>query len=564
MRFLDSGQKLLWALLGIWLAVNLLQAGLTELDPDEAYYWMYSHALDWGYFDHPPAVALLIRLGTAFAPGTLGIRIGFALLQLGCFYFVWLLAGRPSQKKEVLTFVGLLAAMPLLEVYGFIATPDGPLLFFTALFFWLYQRFLDRKGRWGEALLLGAGMAALLYSKYHGVLLIFFILLSNLKLLRRPGFYLASIFGFLLFLPHLYWQYAHGFPSFLYHLKGRDDAYELKFTITYVLNQMVIFSPLLFPFLVQALRQRPVEGALGRAFYFVIYGFWAFFFYASFKGHVEPQWTAILSIPFVLLLYRQSQISERFGRMVRILSAITIFLILLARLELAFNWAGTKTEFNRRQWVYELQALAEGKPVLFQNSYRDASKFQFYAHQPAYTYTDVDYRHNQFDIWDWEKALHNQTVLIGGRLSWQCEKCREVGLTRKDFKIQMVDSLQIAQKVGIELRNGIGGPWRPGEQVSLPVLLSNPYPHDIRFGTGTLPLHLSAVFYQDAVARSTPSAQFLKANTLLMAGDSLALELQFTVPDSLAGPYEFGLGVCWGDLPPLLNSKLVEVEVAGK
>ena len=348
MRFLDSGQKLLWALLGIWLAVNLLQAGLTELDPDEAYYWMYSHALDWGYFDHPPAVALLIRLGTAFAPGTLGIRIGFALLQLGCFYFVWLLAGRPSQKKEVLTFVGLLAAMPLLEVYGFIATPDGPLLFFTALFFWLYQRFLDRKGRWVEALLLGAGMAALLYSKYHGVLLIFFILLSNLKLLRRPGFYLASIFGFLLFLPHLYWQYAHGFPSFLYHLKGRDDAYELKFTITYVLNQMVIFSPLLFPFLVQALRQRPVEGALGRAFYFVIYGFWAFFFYASFKGHVEPQWTAILSIPFVLLLYRQSQISERFGRMVRILSAITIFLILLARLELAFNWAGTKTEFNRR------------------------------------------------------------------------------------------------------------------------------------------------------------------------------------------------------------------------
>ena len=46
-----------------WLLVNLLQAGLTELDPDEAYYFMYSRDLAWGYFDHPPVIALMIRLG---------------------------------------------------------------------------------------------------------------------------------------------------------------------------------------------------------------------------------------------------------------------------------------------------------------------------------------------------------------------------------------------------------------------------------------------------------------------------------------------------------------------
>jgi len=43
-----------WPLgLGLLLVLNVMQAWLTELDPDEAYYWIYSRQLDWGYFDHP-------------------------------------------------------------------------------------------------------------------------------------------------------------------------------------------------------------------------------------------------------------------------------------------------------------------------------------------------------------------------------------------------------------------------------------------------------------------------------------------------------------------------------
>ena len=34
------------------------------LSPDEAYYWVWSHALAAGYLDHPPMVALWVRAGT--------------------------------------------------------------------------------------------------------------------------------------------------------------------------------------------------------------------------------------------------------------------------------------------------------------------------------------------------------------------------------------------------------------------------------------------------------------------------------------------------------------------
>ena len=47
--------------------LNVVQGGTTELLPDEAYYWVYSQYLDWGFFDHPPLVArryYLSRMGS--------------------------------------------------------------------------------------------------------------------------------------------------------------------------------------------------------------------------------------------------------------------------------------------------------------------------------------------------------------------------------------------------------------------------------------------------------------------------------------------------------------------
>ncbi|QJB40690.1 hypothetical protein HF324_23770 [Chitinophaga oryzae] len=37
-----------------WVVLGLLQACFSELWDDEAYYWVYSRHMDWGYFDHPP------------------------------------------------------------------------------------------------------------------------------------------------------------------------------------------------------------------------------------------------------------------------------------------------------------------------------------------------------------------------------------------------------------------------------------------------------------------------------------------------------------------------------
>src|ERR671913_413816 len=58
-----------------WFLLGLIQSIFTELQDDEAYYWMFSKYLDWGYFDHPPMIAVLIKLGTTFLSGELAVRI---------------------------------------------------------------------------------------------------------------------------------------------------------------------------------------------------------------------------------------------------------------------------------------------------------------------------------------------------------------------------------------------------------------------------------------------------------------------------------------------------------
>src|ERR1700742_2116815 len=68
------------------VALMLLRLGAAAFTPlafDEAYYWTWSKHLAGGYYDHPPMVAIVIRLGTMIAADTeFGVRLVSILLAL--------------------------------------------------------------------------------------------------------------------------------------------------------------------------------------------------------------------------------------------------------------------------------------------------------------------------------------------------------------------------------------------------------------------------------------------------------------------------------------------------
>ena len=76
-----------------------------ELTFDEAYYTLWSRSLSFGYLDHPPMVALLIRASTAlFGDSELGVR-ALSLLLVGAMpaliaFIAWRLFGSAERRRS--------------------------------------------------------------------------------------------------------------------------------------------------------------------------------------------------------------------------------------------------------------------------------------------------------------------------------------------------------------------------------------------------------------------------------------------------------------------------------
>ncbi|NJO86877.1 MAG: glycosyltransferase family 39 protein [Lewinella sp.] len=323
-----------WAWAGLWLGVNLLQSAWSPVDADEAYYWLYARQLAWGYYDHPPAVAALIALGNSLSPTTaLGLRLGHVLagtLAVGLLYdFV---GPAPGLARPGSLTVDFRPAVPTsLWLYCYARWPTAALY---RAFLRQYRSFLahpnTRNGLW-----LAPIMAALLYSKYHGLLLILFSILPNLGfLLRQRAAWLAVGLGALLYMPHLYWQFAYDFPSFRYHLAGRNDPYELKFTTEFLLNQLLVFNPFFIYFYFVALRHTQSDRFL-QACRWLVFLTLAFFLYSTSRGGAEPQWTATAAPPLLLLTFLWlDQASPRQYTLFRRLGLLSLLLFALARLYL--------------------------------------------------------------------------------------------------------------------------------------------------------------------------------------------------------------------------------------
>jgi hypothetical protein len=543
----------------VWVLVDGLQAYLTELDPDEAYYWMYSKHLDWGYFDHPPMVALMIRLGYHLFPNELGVRLMTVLLHALTVVLVWLLAGKPEKREEMLSLFILLGAMPMFQLYGFISTPDPPLLFFTAFFFWIYQLFLEKKS-WGYTFLLGLSMVLMLYSKYHGLLVILFTLASNLRLLRNPRFYIASFFGAALFIPHLIWQLDNEFPSLKYHLVGRNDPYALKHTLNYLVNQLVNFSPLLIPLWIGAIWKKPGKDPMQRAYWYTVIGFLSFFLLATIKGHAEPQWTVVLSIPLAVLGLSYLKEHSHRRRLYHMLGLVSITLVLLARTVI---WtplgAQAVPEFHKKKWIQVLKEKAGDRPVLFVDNYRDPSTYSFYTGDFSTAINDpISYRRNQFDIWSFEARYHGRDVLLFGLPEWvYCRDVEPFTVYGKNRKTCEVEGIQIVQKVWMEAVDQ-DILLASGQRSRIKVSIENPYAHTIELDDQQWPV--SVILYLIQGEERWEVASDIDLNSIPKM-ETVTSNVSFGLPELPAGSYQMAFMLEGNGMIYSINSDLFEVMV---
>ncbi|MGC1560320.1 MAG: glycosyltransferase family 39 protein, partial [Bradyrhizobium sp.] len=209
------------AVLGL-VTLRLIGAAWTPLTFDEAYYWTWSKHLSFGYYDHPPGVALIIRLGTLIAGDTeIGVRLVSILLALPMSFAVYrtamiLFGGRRlAATATILLNVTLMAAVGTL-----IVTPDSPLLVASSFVMFFLAKVLE-SGRGAWWLAVGAAVGTALLSKYTALFFgpAILIWLVSVPKLRRwlvsPWPLLGALVALVVFSPVILWNADHEWVSFI-------------------------------------------------------------------------------------------------------------------------------------------------------------------------------------------------------------------------------------------------------------------------------------------------------------------------------------------------------------
>lgn len=390
---------------GFWLFLGLIQAGMTELQDDEAYYWVYSRFLDWGYFDHPPLTGFLVKLGYSIFPNELGVRLFPLLLNIFSLFIIEKL----TTNKNPFLFYGIALSIAVLQISGFVAVPDIPLIFFTALFFLYYRNFLANTNL-KNTLLLAISIALLFYSKYHAVLIVFFTVLSNLRLFKRYHIYLVAGLSLLLFLPHLIWQYQHDWVSFKYHLfESNVNKYKVSFTLDYLVGQLLLPGPIAGFIILPAAFMYRTRNETERALKFTMVGIYAFFLVSSFRGRVEANWTSPVIVSLMVLSHQFLNEKIKWRKWLFKLLPVTLVLVLAARIIMIADiipLKEIKTRYHAwKEWPKVLRERTQGLPVVFSNSYQRASKYWFYSGQMTYSQNWYKERKNNFNFWPIEDSM---------------------------------------------------------------------------------------------------------------------------------------------------------------
>jgi hypothetical protein len=204
-------------------------ASVTELTNDEVYYYTYALHMQWNYFDHPPGVAILIRLFTLNLSFTneLFVRLGaIACAAVG----TWLsyVIGKKIRNERTGFYAAVLYNTSIYSsiIAGTFILPDSPqiICWLAGLLVLIHivNEFENNKNvRPLNWLLFGALSGICILCKVHGIFLWnglgLYILFYKRKMLSQAWLYISFIITLLLISPIVFWNIHNNFITYTYH-----------------------------------------------------------------------------------------------------------------------------------------------------------------------------------------------------------------------------------------------------------------------------------------------------------------------------------------------------------
>lgn len=215
-------------LISIATLIRCLAAMVVDLGNDEVYYLSYAHHLQWNYFDHPPMVALLIRLTTFNLHFTDAFFVRLGPIILAAINTLLIFNIVRKLKDENTGFIAALlftASAYCSIISGLFIMPDAPQICFwiigIGLLIDIASQNLTRSRLNLNLVLFGIVAGLCTMSKIHGIFLWFGLLLYAVttyrKLLLNRYFYISGLITALIISPILIWNIHNKFITYSFH-----------------------------------------------------------------------------------------------------------------------------------------------------------------------------------------------------------------------------------------------------------------------------------------------------------------------------------------------------------
>jgi 4-amino-4-deoxy-L-arabinose transferase-like glycosyltransferase len=405
-----------------------------ELDPDEAYYWLWSKHLAASYRDKGPAIAWTIALGTKLFGNTVfGIRFFAVILSTGTSALLFLLGRKLYDDRTGLWCVVLASVIPLMGVGSILMTIDSLSVFFWALAALLFWNALQ-SGKTSDWFWLGLAIGAGFLAKFtNGVQLGcigFFLLWSKEHrrlLFSRKMLALGAAFG-LCILPILWWNIQTGWVHAiaLHSRSGVKSSFQIRpwQLLKFVSGQFAVMSPLIMAGIFTAAiallwkRHTDLRVRFLLSQFLPVYGLFMFF---SLNSAGKENWAApalVTGVIFTVVYWREIVTRHpawRWGVGAAFTLALAMTLamhdtepvmLMLNRITDRLHWSPITDPLRRVQgwkdFAAHVQAAREKHDtnLLIADHYSQASMMSFYLPDQPTTYLlPAPYGASQFTLW---------------------------------------------------------------------------------------------------------------------------------------------------------------------
>lgn len=425
----------------IWVFALIIKLALAYWCPlfaDEMYYWVWSKHLSLSYFDHPPFISWLIKLGLPLEGFGNAVRwpaVVFGHLSI----LLWIqLAKKWLNENDLKLFLYLLLLNPVTGVGQIVLTPDVPLMVLWPLTLLAFFDALKTR-RVGSYIAVGVFSGLGFCAKYH---MVFFFPAALLWLLIdrqwskiRFSYVLYSLLAFFVFSsPVTIWNYLNDFASFRFQLtRGLGKPWSFAWVSDYLGGQLAFIFPTIFIMAIVA----SISYKQLREKKWLIYMAWLlplFFLLSSFKGRVEPNWTST-SLPALFLLAIEVHKAKKWLYITLVIWGVSIMLILS---QIQYGWLPIdNSKLKTHEFVAYDRFLTypfRYQP-LYAGSYQMASTLYFKTKIPVFKLKGT-HRRDHFDYMPEAMPKENTFYALLGTWNnipdW---------LNNKSYKIEEVENL---------------------------------------------------------------------------------------------------------------------------